>query len=102
LEAVDPLSAILTEKREEINYLQGKASEESSRKPIVVLRDKVDKPIDIKINDKHYQQGSTPQGVAIAMLPHGEIKSYDLRPPGRESSGLEDTELEVPETDTEG
>jgi len=80
LTSIAPLKEVLVEKNEEIETLQKKASDESASKPIVVIREKIQDPVDVTINDKT-QTIEPGEGAAITATSDGEIKTYKLPAP---------------------
>jgi uncharacterized protein (DUF342 family) len=101
LEAIDPLNVILSEKRKEITYLQEKSREEGSRKPIIVIRNRVERAVEVEINDRPYEQDSSVNGVAITLSVDGKIKSYELRPTRKTGEEGEKSDAEIHEVELE-
>lgn len=81
LTSVAPLKEVLVEKNEEIETLQKKANDESASKPVVVIREKIQDPVDITINDKTQTIEPSEGGAAITATSDGEIKTYKLLAP---------------------
>jgi hypothetical protein len=78
LEAIKPLNNILEEKRSEISTLMQKANEEDSDKPIVIIREKIQDPIDITLDDASATLEPTDQGVMITVSDEGAITTQTL------------------------
>lgn len=81
LSTVNPLQSVIAEKEDEIKTLQKKASDESAHKPIVVIRERIQDPVDVVIHDKRATVGASQQGTAVTISPRGDIKAYDLPEP---------------------
>jgi hypothetical protein len=83
LESINPLKDVIAEKTEQIEVLKQKAIDESARKPVVVIKEKISDSIDVTIKDKTTTIGPTEGAAAIASSQDGTLKSYDLPQPKR-------------------
>jgi uncharacterized protein (DUF342 family) len=66
LEAIKPLRNILEEKRCEKESLLQKATEDDQEKPLVIIREKIQDPVEVTINEVTQTLEPTPDGVVIA------------------------------------
>jgi len=81
LSSINPLQDVIGEKSEQLNNLEKKASDENSRKPVIVVREKILDPIEVSIKDKIVTIQPTKSASALSLTKDGKIKSHDLPNP---------------------
>jgi len=80
LESVTPLRGIIAEKSEEMGSLQEKATDSKARKPVVVIREKIQDSIEVMIDEISTILPPSESGTAITASPEGVIRTYTLLP----------------------
>ena len=83
LQSVNPLQDVLAEKKNEIDALFEKASDEATCKPVIVIREKIQEPIDVTLNEKTQTIDSVEGGTAITGTEDGEFQTYKLLKPSK-------------------
>ncbi len=79
LNSIPALKDIIAEKTAELNILQSKADDDSIKKPIVVIKESIQDPVDIEINDHMLKLKPSQKGVAVAVSDNNEIDTHKLK-----------------------
>lgn len=86
LQSINPLQDVILEKVSEIDSLTEKAQDEAIRKPVVVVREKIQQPIEIAINETIHTLEPSEGGKAITRSEGGKVHVYELKKPSHKSS----------------
>ncbi len=73
LDLVKPLRNVLAEKRDETEILRQKASEDDSDKPVVIIRERIQDPVDVILDEVAASLPPAPQGVVLSITEAGAI-----------------------------
>lgn len=80
LQSVSPLRGIIAEKSDEMKTLQEKTSDGKARKPVVVIREKIQDDVEITLDGITQTIPPSERGLAITVSPEGSIRTYPLLP----------------------
>ncbi len=79
LNSIPALKDIIAEKTAELNILQSKADDDSIKKPIVVIRESIEDPVDVTMDDQKMQIEPSHKGVAVALSKDKKMRTHKLK-----------------------
>ncbi len=86
LESFSPLQEVISEKLEDISSLKRKAADENSKRPIVVIREKIESDVEISLHGETKTIKGRKGGAAVTTDKDGKIKLYSLKSPSRKKN----------------
>ena len=75
----------------EIKSLVGKAREEGSRKPVVVIKRGLSEDTTVAINEHSIEVKPSETGTVVTLSADGDIVTHDLRIPSEDATSIDET-----------